>query len=99
EIAGRRIPKANHADQPVVRGVGDGHRVRELLRRVHAVALTHGNPLAREAVPGREGSCGRKGGDTEDAFHLRAIRIAAISCCWVTTISCAMRRSCSFLPY
>src|SRR5256885_17029936 len=49
-MAGRRTSWANPADQPVARGTGDGSAVRELLRRVHPVAVTDGNPLPRDRV-------------------------------------------------
>src|SRR2546425_8208450 len=80
EIAGRRIAQPNHADEPVVCGIAHGNGVRELLRRIHTVAVTDGTSLARQVVPGGEG-CGRdEGGDADEACHGSASRIAAISC-------------------
>jgi hypothetical protein len=46
-----------------------------------------------------DGAGGGLGVETEaDRGWLSASRIAAISCCWSTTISCAIRRSCSLRP-
>ncbi len=66
EVARRRIAETDHADQPVVDGIGHGHRVRELLSCIDAIAMAHGHigigeRARRLAGPG-ELRCGHRGG-------------------------------------
>src|SRR2546430_15540591 len=41
QIPGRRIAKTDDAKQPIVHGIDNGNRVRELLRGVDTVTVTH----------------------------------------------------------
>src|SRR5262245_21638179 len=43
EIGGQRIAEPDNAEQFVVEGIGDRYGVRELLRGIHAVAMTDRN--------------------------------------------------------
>ena len=111
QVGRYRFTETDYAEELVVCRVGDRHGVRELLGRIDAITMTHGHvricrccwDLSRSSLRESYKDQHRQQRPRDaSSLHLEASRIAyfiaSISCCCVTMISCAMRRSRSLRP-